>query len=98
MYRQEDVVVLKVLNKDHMYIGVIKGVLLKQDVLYFLVSCYEVVRDLNLRYFVTVDRTSTNFSFVTSSRLADYKPLVKHGTSSKFKVTLHHHISFPMTD
>ena len=98
MYGQEDVVVLKVLNKDHMYIGVIKGVLLKQDVLYFLVSCYEVVRDMNLRYFVTVDRTSTNFSFVMSSRLADYKPLIKYGTSSKFKVTLHHHISISMTD
>ena len=92
-YKSEDVVILEAVNSNHVNVGVIQAAIYKQETLYFLVYKYEALRDVNLRYFVTVSAATPALCFVMASRIQDYKPLIKHGSFLKFKFCLHHHIS-----
>ena len=92
-YRAEDVIVIDAINRDEVEVGVVQGIVYKDDTLYFLIFRYHAIRDYRHRYFVTVNTDLPLLSFFNAEHIVDYKPLVKHGSFSKFKFALHHHIS-----
>ena len=97
-YKSEDVIILEAKNNNEVNVGVIQAAIYKDETLYFLVYRYEALRDMKLRYFVTVTTPSPALCFVMASRMKDFKPLIKHGSFSKFKFCLHHYVSIPTTD
>ena len=91
-YRNEDVIVIKSFNSNFLEVGLIQGILYKENNIYFLIYKYTAMRSLSLNYFETID-TDTNLHFVRYDNVCDYKPLVKYGTIEKFKFCLKHHIT-----
>ena len=50
-YKTEDVVILEAIHRDHVKVGVIMGIILKKDVVFFLVKRYNAFRDEFFRFF-----------------------------------------------
>ena len=92
-YKNGDLIVIKATDADQLSVGVVQTILVKKDKVYFVVQKYEAVRNY-MQYFESQacnDRIST---FVESNKLADFKPLIKRGTSENFVFFVHHHVSF----
>ena len=93
LYRNGDLVVIEGIDRDSLKVGLIQPVLVKSEDAYFVVRGYLAQRN-NLGYFVTENQVEQMSSFTKASHLADFKPLIMHGTTNKFKFALHHNISF----
>ena len=94
-YRTEDVVILEAIHRDHVKIGVIMGIIIKMEMVFFLVKRYDAFRDEFLRFFEanSTDEELGCGTFVLAESLVDYKPLVKHGNYKRFRFAMHHHVS-----
>jgi hypothetical protein len=92
-YVNGDIVVLDVEDNDTLKVGLVQSILVQSEKVYFVTKRFCAKRN-SLGYFVTEDQGEERSSFVNSSHLKDYKPLIQHGTITKFKFSLHHHISF----
>ena len=91
-YKNGDLVVIEAVDTSTLKIGLIQYVLVKSGVVYFVVRRYVALKNY-LGYFVT-DQAHETPCCVNASHLADFKPLIMHGTTNKFKFALHHHVSF----
>ena len=91
-YKNGDLIVLKMEDCDTAKVGLIQSILIRERKVYFICKVYTCVRNW-LQYFesVTCDEVCT---FYESDKLADYKPLVKRGTTVKFVFFMHHRVSF----
>ena len=80
-YRTEDVVILEAIHRDHVNVGVIMGIVIKKEEVFFLVKRYDAFRDEFMRFFEasSTDEELGCTTFVLAESLADYKPLIKHG-------------------
>ena len=95
-YRNEDVIVLCVNNSQSLSVGLILGILIKDNQVLFLVNKYNADRNNNYGYYESV-LNDENLSITKASDLADYKPLFKIGTRRKFIFPLHHFLSSSVT-
>ena len=91
-YRNGDIIITEVLDRNALKVGVVQAILVKSDKLFFVIRKYEAFRN-KLNYYVTESADQTS-SFFNPCNMIDYKPLVKYGTDTKFKFYLHHYISF----
>ena len=91
-YRNEDVIVLCVNNAKSLSVGLILGILIKDNEVLFLVNKYNADRNDEYGYFESV-LNDENLSISKASDLADYKPLFKIGTRRKFIFPLHHFLT-----
>ena len=91
-YSNGDLVVLSVEDCDRFEIGLVKTIMVKGKKAFLVCDVYDCQRTW-LQYFESEEKKQGHV-YVEPSKLADYKPLVKRGTSDKFIFTLHHRISF----
>ena len=91
-YRSGDILVLDAFDRDSLKVGVIQTILVRGSDVYFVVIRYSAKRH-KLGYFVTEDVDDQDSCVCKASRIADYKPLIMHGTLTKFKFALHHYVS-----
>jgi hypothetical protein len=66
-------------------------ILIRGDSVFFIVKQYVAIRSW-LRFFKSSSDDPV-LSIFDARNLADYKPLINHGTSSQLFFCLHHHIS-----
>ena len=67
--------------------------LVKGNKVYFVVQKYNAVRSF-LRYFESDKLLDDTPEFVEVSKVIDFKPLIKRGTSNRFLFFMHHHVSY----
>ena len=91
-YKQGQLVVLKMVIPDEIKVGLILSILVKKNAAFFVTQEYVAYRQ-NLQYF-KAESDDPPIVITEVSTLADYKPLVNHGNSSRLYFCLHHHISF----
>ena len=91
MYKSGDIVVLETYNPDEHKVGLILTILIRGDSVFFIVKQYVAIRSW-LRFFKSSSDDPV-LSIFDARNLADYKPLINHGTSSQLFFCLHHHIS-----
>ena len=91
-YKNDDLIVLEVTDCDNIAVGLIQTILVKNDKVYFVTKKYLATRSC-FNYFES-NISETTPVFTLSSSLADFKPLIKRGSTEKFVFVLHHHISF----
>ena len=92
-YSNGDLIVISVEDIDNITVGLVQTILIKRDKVYFVVQKYEASRDF-LQYFESKELSESVSFFIESNALADFKPLIKRGTTKKFVFVLHHHVSF----
>ena len=92
MYRAGQIVVIEQLSLDEMKVGLIVSILLKERSTHFVTKQFFAEREFLQYYRAASDDPPLTIQDV--SKLADYKPLVNHGTSSQVFFCLHHHISY----
>ena len=92
LYKNGQLIVLKVIDQDEIKVGLILSILVKGDSVYFVTKEYTAYRH-TLGYFKAQSNDPT-MTLSDAAQIADYKPLVNHGTSSQLFFVLHHHISF----
>ena len=90
-YKNGDLVVINMENYDEARVGLIHAIVIKMDKVYFYCRAYRCVRSW-LQYFMVQSMEDFSY-FVEYSDLKDFKPLIKRGTSEKFKFMLHHRVS-----
>ena len=91
-YKSGQLVVLEVCNPDELKVGLILSILVKEKSTQFVTKQYFASRTA-LQYFKAESKEPTT-AFHDASKLADFKPLINHGTSSQLFFSLHHHISY----
>ena len=91
MYKSGDIVVLETYNPDELKVGLILTILIRGDAAFFIVKQYVAIRSW-LRFF-KASSDDPVLSIFDARNLADFKPLINHGTSSQLFFCLHHHIS-----
>ena len=91
-YKQGQLVVLKMVNPDELKVGLILSILVKKNKAFFVTQEYVAYRQ-NLQYFKAESNDPPTVINEVST-VADYKPLVNHGNSSRIYFCLHHYISF----
>jgi hypothetical protein len=91
MYKSGDIVVLKTYNPDELKVGLVLTILIRGDSVFFIVKPFVAIRSW-LRFFKSSSDDPV-LSIFDARNLADYKPLINHGTSSQLFFCLHHHIS-----
>ena len=90
-YKKGDVIVIEVFQGgDALKVGLVQMFLVRGEKVYFAVREY-VSRKTELGFYVTM-HVSAETKFIAT--LADTKPLIMRGTTSKFQFVLHHHVSF----
>ena len=90
-YKNGDLVVINMENYDEARVGLIHAIVIKMDKVYFYCRAYRCVRSW-LQYFMVQSMEDFSY-FVEYSDLKDFKPLIKRGTSERFKFMLHHRVS-----
>ena len=91
-YKTNDLIILKVEDCDVLKVGIIQSILIKSEKEFFVCRVYTCMRSW-LQFFES--KNCDEFcSFVESGKIADYKPLIKRGTTVKFQFVLHHRVSF----
>ena len=92
-YCNGDILVLDIEDIDNITVGLVQTILIRGDKVHFVVQKYEASRNF-LQYFESREINDTVSHFIESTTLADFKPLIKRGTTKKFVFVLHHHVSF----
>lgn len=92
VYKSGDLVALSMVDCDSMEAGLIETILVKDNQVYFICKVYICKRN-RLQYFES-QSCDSSYRYVHFKSLADYKPLVRRGTSLKFVFVVHHRISF----
>ena len=92
-YRTGDIVVLDIIDSDNISVGIVQTILIKKDLVYFVLQRFSAIRNI-LQYFESEGSGQSSSEFVQASKLKDFKPLIKRGTTKKFVFVLHHHLSF----
>ena len=90
-YKIGDLLVINMENYDEARVGLIHAIVIKMDKVYFYCRAYKCVRSW-LQYFMVQSMEDFSY-FVEYSDLKDFKPLIKRGTSERFKFMLHHRVS-----
>ena len=96
MYRTNEVVILQLIDRNSLKIGLIQSILVKGNMVFFLIYKYIASRH-KLGYYVTGEWDQTLY-FVSVNTLLDFKPLPMHGQCQKFKFALHHFLSQKCSD
>ena len=95
-YKTNHLIILKVEDCDVLKVGLIQSILIKSGKVFFVCRVYTCMRSW-LQFFES--KNCDEFcSFVESGKIADYKPLIKRGTTVKFQFVLHHRVSFSYLD
>ena len=94
-YKVGDIVVLEAKSQDELKVGLIQSIVVKEEILYYVIYKYSAHRIKSLQYFQSGE-SDGNLYFIQASNVIDYKPLIMHGTLRKFKFNVHHHISVKM--
>ena len=92
VYKKGDLIVLIMKDCDTLDAGIIVTTLVKNNQIYFICKVYSCIRNW-LQYFES-QTTSQSYKYVNVKQLADFKPLVKKGSTDNFMFVLHHRISF----
>ena len=92
-YVNGDLLVIEVIDVDNIIVGIVQTILIKNDKVYFVVLRYDASRNF-LQYFESKQSDDPVSTYVKSDDLADFKPLIKRGSISRFEFVLHHRISF----
>ena len=92
-YVNGDLLVIEVLDVDNIVVGIVQTILIKNDKVYFVVERRDASRNF-LQYFETKQSDDPVSAYVKSDDLADFKPLIKRGSLSRYEFVLHHRISF----
>ena len=95
MYKNDDLIVVKVIDCDELKVGLIRSILIKNNKIYLVCMVYTCIRRY-LQYFESMSSEDI-CSFIELKNIPDYKPLIKRGTVSKFIFMLHHRVSFMET-
>ena len=91
-YRKNDLVVLEVIDGlEELKVGVIEAIVVKNNDVFLGMRTYLALKN-SFGYYESVSM-NVDLTFTKTKNLADFKPLVKHGTTMKFQFVLHHHIS-----
>ena len=92
-YKVNDVVVLNAVDRSTLDVGWIQTVLVKESgAVYFVVKQYRALR-ADLGFFTTSTPLDNELALKSFDELADYKPIVIHGTVNRFNFALHHYVS-----
>ena len=91
-YRPGQLVVLEVVSPDQLKMGLILSILVKENSAYLVVKYFFSERT-ELCYF-KADILNAPLNIYDIKDLADYKPLVNHGSATEMFFTLHHGLSF----
>ena len=92
VYKAGQLVVLEQLSLDVIKVGLIVSILVKPTSVRFVTQQYIAERE-NLQYF-TASSENSLLAMQDVTSIADFKPLINHGTTSKIVFCLHHYISF----
>lgn len=95
-YVNGDLVVIKVEDCDKLRVGLVQSILVRRGKVFLVCRVYSCSRNW-LQFFESNDCDDISL-FVESRSLADYKPLIKRGTTIKFQFVLHHRVSFSYND
>ena len=95
-YKVDDVIVLCVNNSLSIFVGLIFGILIKDNKVLFLVNKYNADRNQDYGFYENV-LNDEDLSIIEATKIADYKPLFKIGTRRKFIFPLHHFLSSSAT-
>ena len=92
-YKNGDIVVTNLVNGVlEVKVGLIEAIVVKNNSVWLVTRKFSASRQ-PLGYFES-EVVETESTFTEADKLVDKKPLIKHGTASKFQFVLHHHISF----
>ena len=92
-YLRNDAVILEVLNfGDEMKVGLIETFIVKHQIVFAVVEVYLASRQ-QLGYYESGIKEK-EACFVQLDHLADFKPLIVHGTPIKFQFVTHHNVTF----
>ena len=92
-YSQGDIVVVdNTEGGDKLDVGLIEIIIVRKNKVYFVLKRY-VASKQELGYF-EAEKSNEEITFIEAKLLADFKPLIMHGTKSKFHFVQHHHISY----
>ena len=91
-YKNGDLLVLNMEDCDVVKVGLVVAILIKSEKVFFVCKSYHCERNW-LQYFES-KWENQGCSFVESRSVADFKPLIRRGTSEKFVFTMHHRVSF----
>ena len=91
-YENGDLVVLKMKDCDNAKVGLIQSILIRRRKVYFVCKVFHCSRHW-LQYFESQSCEEVS-SFIDSNTIADFKPVIKRGTSLKFVFFMHHRVSF----
>ena len=94
-YELGNLVILSVASPDEIKVGLIVSFLIKKDSVYVVHKQFAAVRN-SLRYFHAFDEKPP-LAITDIAELADFKPLVNHGTTKRLIFLLHHFVSFSYT-
>ena len=92
-YEKGNLVVMEVIeDEEEVKVGAIETIVVKKSEVYLVMKTYNAVK-MDLGYYQTVG-IGVELVFIDVKNLADFKPLIKHGTTLNFAFVLHHHLSF----
>ena len=92
MYKNGDLIVLQMEDCDQAKVGLIQSILIRNAKVYFVCKVYSCIRN-RLQFFES-QNCEEFCNFVDSENIADFKPLIRRGTSLKFIFAMHHRVSF----
>lgn len=93
-YRVGHVLVTKVISSDILEIGTVLEIVLRENVVLFLLEMSHGART-RLGFFEALPTETVKL--VGYKDLADFKPLVKRGANISFPFVLHHHLPTPLS-
>ena len=89
LYKNGEGIVLNIEDCDNLLVGVIQTIVVRSTKVYFVTRNYNASRHW-LRFFEANSREQSLCSFVESSTLSDYKPLILRGTVDSYIFVQHH--------
>ena len=94
-YQTNDVIVLEATSRISLKVGLVRGIIYKDSTIYFLCHIYNAIRSEKYQFFET-QNFDNRLYFVLADNIVDYRPLIHHGTVTRFTFPLHHYISIKM--
>ena len=94
-YKVGFVVITKVFSDDVLEVGDILKIVVRNNVVMFLVLLSEATRN-KLGFFDSVP--SGTVTLASYKTLGDYKPIIKRADNACFPFVLHHHVVTPLVD